>query len=118
MTQNELMELHMNNSNVIVYLKDEQGRFLMVNQRVADILDSSIEDIIGKTDYDFHSKEESDRFRKYDRDVIATREAITIKIPASFSDGEHTFIDHKFPVTGIEGTEIAVGGVAIDISDL
>ncbi len=52
-----------------MYLKDDQGRFLMVNRSVAEMIGASQEDIIGKTDYDFFSSEDSDQFRKYDLQV-------------------------------------------------
>ncbi len=94
-----LIQNFIDSANVIIYLKDDHGRFLMVNRRVAEMLKVSKEEVIGKTDYDFFPKEEADRFRANDRKVAEAGTPMTFKNTVSFPDGQHTVIDHKFPVS-------------------
>jgi PAS domain S-box-containing protein len=112
-----LIQNFIDSANVIIYLKDDQGRFLMVNRRVAEMLKVSKEEVIGKTDYDFFPKEEVDKFRANDRKVAEAGTPMTFKNTVSFPDGQHTVIDHKFPVSNIEGSPNAVGGIVIDITE-
>lgn len=61
--QEDLMKKLVDSSEVVIYLKDEEGRFLMVNQKLADFFQAPINEILGKTDYDFADKEQADRWR-------------------------------------------------------
>ena len=112
----DLIQNFIDSSNAFIYLKDGEGRFLMINRRVAEMLKVSKEEIIGKTDYDFFSKDDADKFRAYDRKVIETGTPMNFKDSVSLPDGQITVLDHKFPVS-IEGSPNAVGGIAIDITE-
>ena len=116
MTQTDLLQNFIDSSEASIYLKDDQGRILMVNRRVAELFGVSKEEVIGKTDYDFISKDEADKVRENDRKVAQADTPISFKTTVSFADGQHVFMDHKFPVSGIEGSPNAVGGIAIDIT--
>ena len=112
-----LIQNFIDSSNAFIYLKDGEGRFLMVNRRVAEMLKVSKEEVIGKTDYDFFPKEEADKFRANDRKVAETGTPMNFKGGVSLPDGQITIIDHKFPVS-VEGSPNAVGGIALDITDI
>ena len=116
MNQSDLIQNFIDSANAAMYLKDDQGRFLMVNRRIAEQLKASKEEIIGKTDYDFFPKADADRFRAYDRQVVEAGVPMNFKIMANFADGQQTIFDHKFPVANIEGAPNAVGGIAITVT--
>jgi two-component system, sporulation sensor kinase E len=116
MKQADLMQRLIDSANAAIYLKDEQGRFLLANRQIAEEYNVSKEEIIGKTDYDFVSKEDADTFRKYDLLVASAGLPMNFEITFSSADGQHTIIDHKFPVADIEGCPNAVGGIAIDVT--
>ena len=116
MTESDLIQNFIDSANAAMYLKDDQGRFLMVNRRVAEMFKVSKEEIIGKADSDFVSKEDADKFRAYDRKVAEAGTPISFKATITLADGQHTVFDHKFPVTNIEGSPNAVGGIAIDVT--
>ena len=117
MTQADLIQRFIDSTNAAIYLKDGQGRLLMVNRKVAEMFNAGKEEIVGKTDYDLISKEEADTIRDYDRQVAETGVPMTFEATVSLPDGKHTFIDHKFPVSNIDGAPNAVGGIAIDITE-
>ncbi|MDA2919606.1 PAS domain-containing protein [Desulfobacterota bacterium AH_259_B03_O07] len=112
----KLIQNFIDSSDAIILLKDEQGRFLMVNRRFAEIHKLSKEELIGKTDYDTLSKEEAEKFRAYDRKVTETGTPIIFKDTVSYPSGQIRIIVHKFPVS-IEGSPNAVGSIAIDITE-
>ena len=91
--------------------------FLMVNKRGASVAGKTPEEVIGKTDYDYHSKEAADGFREMDLKVQNGGKPITYKLKVQTPEGELTFIDHKFPVS-VEGHPNSVGGIAIDVTDV
>ena len=103
-------------SEAVIYIKDEDGRFLMVNSRAAEIVNKTVEEFIGKTDYDFYPEEYSDNFRAQDLKVTEAGRPMTFKTTITIDGNELTFIDHKYPVE-VEGYPNAVGGIAIDITE-
>lgn len=113
----DLLQNFIDSSNASIYLKDEEGRLLMANRRVAEMLKVSKEELIGKTVYDVFSKEDADKLWSCDRKVIETGTPVTLKASISFPSGQITVIDHKFPVS-VEGHPNAVGGIAIDMPDM
>ena len=116
MNQADLIQKFLDSANAALYLKDAEGRFLMVNRRMTEQLKASKEEIIGKTDYDFFPKKDADMFRANDQQVAEAGVPINFKTTVAFADGDHTFFDHKFPVADIEGSPNAVGGIAIKVT--
>ena len=111
------MQKLIESSNVIIYLKDEEGRFLMVNQKLAELFQAPREEIIGKTDYDFASEEQADKWRAQDLKVAEAGTPINFKFTTSLPEGDFTILDHKFPVD-VDGHPKAVGGIAIEITEV
>ncbi len=116
MNQADIMQQFIDSANAGMYLKDDEGRFLMVNRRMTVQLKASKEEIIGKTDYDFFPKEEADRLRVNDHQVTEAGVPMNFTMMADFADGQQTIFDHKFPVPNIEGAPNAVGGIAITVT--
>ncbi len=112
-----LIQSFIDSADAVMYLKDDQGRFLMVNRTFEKLFKSTKEQIIGKTDYDFGSREQADKYRANDLKVTEAGAPVTFKETVLFPDGQHTYISHKFPVSNIEGSPNAVGGISIDITD-
>ncbi|MHC4196718.1 MAG: PAS domain-containing protein [Planctomycetota bacterium] len=110
-----LIQNFTDSSNALIYLKDDQGRFLMVNCAFVELFKSSKEQIIGKTGYDFCPKEDVDKWRANDRKVTEAGTPMNFKETNTLDDGQHTFISHKFPVS-VEGSPNAVGGISIEIT--
>jgi PAS domain S-box-containing protein len=52
--------------------KDLEGRFTFGNQRFCDGFKLSLQDMVGKTDFDVHPRELAERYRQDDRRVIET----------------------------------------------
>ena len=87
-TEAELLRLFIDSSEAVIYLKDEEGRFLMVNKRGAAVAGKTPEEVIGKSDYDYYSKEEADDFRKMDLKVTEAGKPITYKLSVKTVDGD------------------------------
>ncbi|HVD97113.1 MAG TPA: GAF domain-containing protein [Cytophagaceae bacterium] len=53
-----------------IFLKDEQGKFILVNTAVANAHDLSIEKLLNTSDFDYFSKKEAEEFRRQELDII------------------------------------------------
>ncbi|MGB7950217.1 MAG: PAS domain S-box protein, partial [Candidatus Binatia bacterium] len=54
-----------------IFAKDRQGRFTLVNQAVADAFNTTVQEVIGKSDTDFNTNvQEVESFRRMDWEVM------------------------------------------------
>ena len=103
-----------------VFAKDRQGRFILVNQAVADLYGTTVEDLLGKTDADFASSPaDAEAFRQSDLEVMDSRREAYVP-QERFTDprGNVRWLEKvKRPIVGSDGRADYVLGVAIDITD-
>lgn len=63
-----------------LYMKDIEGKYTWCNQDWCKILNlEDYQQILGKTDYDFFSKEDADNFKKTDQQVIELETELTVQ---------------------------------------
>lgn len=104
------------NTPAPVYLKDDQYRYLMVNECYEALAHVTSDVLRGKTDYDIFSIEVADLFRQQDQQVVAARKSMEFEETIPLPDGEFSFITVKFPVFDGSGALRAVGGFCTDIT--
>src|SRR2546425_1520548 len=57
----------------LIFVKNWEGRFLLVNQASAEVYGTTVEELVGKTDADFNpNPEEVARFLRDDREVLSS----------------------------------------------
>lgn len=113
----QLLSTIINNSTAVIYVKDLRGRYLLVNHRFTELFHRSEEAILGKTDYDFFSKEDADAFRQMDERTAAADHALTEEERVRQDDGMHTYISVKSTLRNATGKPYAIFGISTDISD-
>ncbi len=107
----------LDNSATVIFLKDLEGRYLLVNRRYEELFGVARADVVGRTDYDVFPRDVADKFRENDRNVLAKDAPIAIEECAPHPDGLHTYISIKFPIRGADGKTAGVCGIATDITD-
>jgi PAS domain S-box-containing protein len=97
-------------------VKDLDGRFLMVNAGIEAKWGKTAAEILGRHVRDLSQGAGVDVVEAMDREVIESGRAVTREV--HFADlGEGWNYEVKFPIKDSAGRVIAVGGVAVDISD-
>jgi PAS domain S-box-containing protein len=107
----------MDNTSAVIYLKDEEGRYRLVNKQFETLFHLNKDDMIGRTDYDVFPKQMADSFRSNDQRALDMNEPLTIEEIAPHDDGLHTYISIKFPLVDSEGRSAGVCGISTDITD-
>lgn len=105
------------NSPAVIYLKDLEGRFLMVNRRYLQLHHIGAEAIEGKTDFDIFPSELAAAFQAVDRRVLADEAARQAEELVPLDDGLHTFVSVKFPLHDGSGKTYAVCSISTDITE-
>ena len=103
----------------LIWLKDSQGIYLACNQRFEQFFGAREQDIIGKTDYDFVSRELADFFRANDH-LAMERNGPSIneeEVPFA-SDGHRELLETtKVPMRDVRGNLIGVLGIGHNITE-
>ena len=74
-------------------VKDVEGRFVVANPATAEMMRAaSVEDLIGKTDFDFYSREVAERFRQDETGALEAGQTLRIDQPALFPDGRQGWL--------------------------
>jgi len=113
----ERLQAILDNSPAVVYLKDLQGRFLLVNRQFENLFRISKADIVGKSNYDIFPHDLADKFQVNDQKVLDARGAIQSEEQAPHEDGLHTYLSLKFPLLDVDGVPYATCGFSTDITE-
>ncbi len=105
----------------IILVKDEDCRFLMVNQALANLYNSTPEAMIGKTDADFNDNHEETEF--FDHNVRAILQRFEPEVVEESATDQKTGITHHYrslkqPILLQPGSRKALLVIAHDITDL
>ena len=104
-------------SPTIAFVKDQQGRYVYVNEHAVDLSGEPVRlDWQGKTDYELWPASVATQIRENDGLVLAGTVPLESTQVATFKDGPHTLLIRKFPIRAATG-EPLLGGVALDITD-
>lgn len=113
----QLLQAILDAAPIGIYLKDLQGRFILMNCCCEALLGLSQEQIIGKTDYDFLPQQIADVFQASDRAVLEAGAPLEWEQVFPQPDEIRTFITTKFPLYDAAGTPYAIGGISTEITE-
>jgi PAS domain S-box-containing protein len=104
----------------LVWLKDPKGVYLACNHRFEQFFGAQEQIIVGKTDFDFVSKDLADYFLAHDRMSMESNGPSMNEEDVTFASDSHHELLHttKVPMRDSAGTLIGVLGVSHDITEV
>jgi PAS domain S-box-containing protein len=101
-----------------IFRKDLDGRFTFGNQRFCAILGRALEDIVGKTDFDFFPAELAEKYRRDDAEVVRANRALETVEEHIAGDGSKLSVQVvKTPVYGADGEIVGTQCIFWDITE-
>jgi PAS domain S-box-containing protein len=114
----DLLQAVTDNTTAVIYVKDLQGRYLMVNRSFVGVFGFRRENVIGKTDHDIFPKAMAAAFRDMDARVAAAGQALVEEEVAPHADGtHHPYVSVKSPLRDRNGQVCGVFGISTDVTD-
>jgi len=107
------------NLPVAIYAKDQDSRFIFVNQTLAEFNGFNTSDeMIGKTDHDIHSVELADKYFQQEQAMLKEKKPIVGKEErvVHADSSEHWYLTSKIPVAN-DGEVIGFVGIGQDITE-
>lgn len=102
-------------SPAAMFIKDADGRFVMLNRTCAVLLGGSPESIVGRLEHDIVAREIADAHLANDRVVLERRQPIEIEEWLPYQGELRTFLSIKFAAVG-PNEQPLVCGIATDIT--
>jgi PAS domain S-box-containing protein len=112
----QLMAL-IDHTSAVIYMRDADGRYLLVNREYERLFRLHREDIVGLTDHDLFPRPIADAFRANDLQAFARGVPVQVEEEAPSDNGLRTYVTVKFPLTDGHGRAYAVCGISTDITE-
>jgi two-component system cell cycle sensor histidine kinase/response regulator CckA len=113
----ELLQSIIDNSLAVIYVKDLEGRFLLVNRRLEELLGVPKGGLLGQTDYDLFPKETADAYRAVDQRALLAGTTVEAEEVGPRGEDIRTYISIKCPLRDRNGIPYAVCGISTDITE-
>jgi len=121
--QQELLRTHrflkaiLDNAPATIHIKDEQGRYALVNRYMVEFYKRSEEQFVGKTPYDIWPREVAEELLRTDRQVLDTLKPGVFEAKLPLGDEERVMMMVKAPIFGAEGEPYGVCVISLDITE-
>ena len=102
----------------VVYMKDAEGRYLMVNSRFEELFEMSTEQVWGNTVDHLFPPEMAGRFQRYDQMVVRGKQPVQVEEHIPQEDGFNTYLSVRFPIINEAGEVSRICGIMLNITDL
>jgi PAS domain S-box-containing protein len=108
----------LDNTTAVVFVKDLELRYILVNREYERRHQVQREQIRGKTDFDLHPHDVAEKVRANDRHVIEADAPVQFEESVPMAEGERQYIVVKFLLRDRAAKPYAVCGIATDITEL
>jgi PAS domain S-box-containing protein len=116
----EELQSIIDNTPAVIYMKDREGRFQLVNRRFEMLYDLRREEVVGKSSHDLFPPDVAEQLRNDDLAVLQSAISLEREEVIPRGDGPRTFISTKFPLfdpNSAARTPYAVCAIATDITE-
>jgi PAS domain S-box-containing protein len=111
----EFLNLVVDSVPIPVFVKDREHRMVLLNKAVCDLNNMTKEQMLGKSDYDFFTKDEADVFWRFEEEIFVGKKGAE-KVEHAVRNGRETYtIDKKLVVETDDGDNFLVG-INIDVT--
>ncbi len=100
-----------------VFVKDLQGRYILINSAGAEHFGKSVDEIIGKTAYDFFPKENADFITRYDHQALEKEGMVSYDEKIILDGKTYTYLSSKSIYRNVKGDIVGLVGIDHDITE-
>ncbi len=100
----------------VIYMKDQKGRFLLVNSRYEQLFGVCREKVRGQDEDSLALPPSALKLHRYDDAVLENGRTYELEESIRIDGAEHTYLTVKFPIYGDDRELLGVCGIATDIS--
>ncbi len=111
------MQTILDNLPMQAWLKDREGKLLMVNQQYADAVGRPREEILGRTVFDLWPHDLASYYHAIDEEIMASGINRQVEEQQADAPGAAWFEAFKVPIIAADGSVVGTTGTARDITE-
>lgn len=103
-----------------VYIKDEKGRFIVANKKLAETMGQvNGKQLVGMTDFDFYPRKMAEQFRLDELEIMKSgRPLLNSKEKGIDKNGNEIWVStSKIPIKNNSGKVVGIAGIGKDITE-
>lgn len=112
----ELFHIFMTNLPAYAFIKDEEGKYVYVNETFRKLGGLGPETRIGKTDFELFPEDIARVVRENDERVMRAGVGVELVESVPYRGGFQVYLVNKFPIKKNDG-RVYIAGIALDISE-
>ena len=116
-TSNNLLESVIEGTSDCIFVKNIEGRYLMINSASAEVFGRPVEEVIGKHDRELMPAEIAHQIVENDRRIMESGETQILEEIVTTNNVKRTYLSTKNAYRDRTGKIIGLVGIARDISD-
>ncbi len=105
------------NASAVIYVKDLQGRYTLVNHEFERLLGKPRAELIGRTDAELFGLDTAHAFQNSDEGVVCEAAAQRQIQQLSVADQSRAYLSIKFPLLDASDGQVGIGGLATDVTE-
>lgn len=105
------------NAPAVIYLKDIQGRHILVNSEFEKVTHLTGEQVKNKTNFEVFSPDIAQVLTKNDQNVLTSGTPLQFEEVIEFDGRLHTYVTVKFPLRNAFNQPYAICGISTDITE-
>jgi len=113
----KLLEELANQTSAAVWLRDDRGKHLFVNQEYKSLFSLENITVTGKTLFELFNEKTAQQFYNNDQNVLSSKTPVIFEEWVNTPNGKRYYRTNMFPLKNIPGLDNIIGGMAIDITD-
>jgi len=112
----EFLRAIMNNSATIIFVKDVDSRYLLVNEAFEELFNIKEKDILGKTDFNLFPENIARHRREIELNIIRKKGSLESEEEFIIEGEKRTYLATKFPLLDKKGSCYATCNISTDIT--
>lgn len=112
----ELLQAILDNTTAVIYVKDTEGRYMLISRQYELLFHVTSEQALGKTDYDIFPRVIADAFYANDMRVLHSGSPLELEEITPHDDELHTYLSLKVPLRDAAGIPYGLCGISTDIT--
>ena len=101
----------------VIFLKDRDGRYLMVNPQFEAATGLSSLEVVGKQDLDLFPAAAAQQLMVRDRGVLENGEPVAYEEVMPWGKGDRVFLVSEFPLRGPRDEVAGLAGIGLDVTE-
>ena len=113
----QLLKTIVDNISAVIYAKDLQGRYFLVNRCFCKLFHVNMLTVLGKTDYDIFPKDTAEAFRKMDEQIFAPDHTLREDETLLQEDGLHIYNSERSILRDGQGKPYGLLVISTEITE-